>query len=119
MSALEVIKRHGALFILTLIVGALIVILGLNFVGSDKVERQLDHLYGVEDRQFQHEMSLFFGTPIVDGNQVDYLHNGDEIFPAMLEAVRGAKRFIAFETYIYWSEPVSYTHLTLPTICSV
>jgi len=106
MSALEVIKRHGALFILTLIVGALIVILGLNFVGSDKVERQLDHLYGVEDRQFQHEMSLFFGTPIVDGNQVDYLHNGDEIFPAMLEAVRGAKRFIAFETYIYWSEQI-------------
>lgn len=106
MSTLEVIKRNGGLFVLTLIVGGLLVILGLNFVVSDKVERTLDHLYGVEDPQFRHEMSLLFGTPIVDGNRVDYLHNGDEIFPAMLEAVRGAKHFIAFETYIYWSEQI-------------
>jgi len=106
MSALEVIKRNAGLFILTLIVGGFIVILGLNFVVSDKVERTPDHLYGVEDPQFQHEMSLFFGTPIVDGNQVDYLHNGDEIFPAMLGAVREAEHFIAFETYIYWSEQI-------------
>ena len=31
------------------------------------------------------------------------LLNGDEIFPAMLEAIRGRKRTITFETYIYWS----------------
>jgi cardiolipin synthase len=31
------------------------------------------------------------------------LLNGDEIFPAMLDAIRGAKRTITFETYIYWS----------------
>ena len=29
------------------------------------------------------------------------LTNGDQIFPAMLEAIRGAKRRISFETYIY------------------
>jgi cardiolipin synthase len=31
------------------------------------------------------------------------LQNGDEIFPAMLQAIRSARRTIAFETYIYWS----------------
>ncbi len=106
MSAVDVVKRNAGLFVLTLIVGGLIVILGLNFVVPDKVERTLEHTYDVADPQFQHEMSLLFGTPIVDGNQVDYLHNGDEIFPAMLEAVRGAKHFVAFETYIYWSETI-------------
>ncbi|MDP1567652.1 MAG: phospholipase D-like domain-containing protein, partial [Polaromonas sp.] len=28
---------------------------------------------------------------------------GDQIFPSMLEAIRGARRSITFETYIYWS----------------
>ena len=31
------------------------------------------------------------------------LNDGDEIFPAMLEAIRGAKKTITFESYIYWS----------------
>ena len=31
------------------------------------------------------------------------LLNGDEIFPAMLQAIRGAKKTITFETFIYWS----------------
>lgn len=107
MRAFDVIKRHGVLFLLTLLIGGLAVILGLNFVVSEKqVERTLVHTYATDDSQFQREMSLLFGTPIVDGNQVDYLHNGDEIFPAMLEAIRGAEHFIAFETYIYWSEEI-------------
>ena len=32
--------------------------------------------------------------------------NGDEIFPAMLEGIRSAKKTITFETYIYWSGKV-------------
>jgi cardiolipin synthase len=28
--------------------------------------------------------------------------NGDQIFPAMLEAIRAAKKTITFETYVYW-----------------
>jgi cardiolipin synthase len=39
----------------------------------------------------------------VDGNRAETLLNGDEIFPAMLKAIREAKRTITFETYIYWS----------------
>lgn len=107
MRAIEVIKRHGVLFLLTLLLGGFAVVLGLNFVVSEKqVERTLDHIHGTEDPQFQREMSLLFRTPIIDGNQVDYLHNGDQIFPAMLEAIREAEHFIALETYIYWSEQI-------------
>jgi cardiolipin synthase len=39
-------------------------------------------------------------TP-VDGNRAQILQNGDEIFPAMLAAIREAKRTITFATFIY------------------
>ena len=48
-------------------------------------------------------MGSLLGPGIVPGNKVRALCNGDEIFPAMLEAIRGAKRTICFETFIYWS----------------
>jgi cardiolipin synthase A/B len=48
-------------------------------------------------------MSVMLGPSITEGNRVAALHNGDEIFPAMLEAIRGASVSITFETYIYWS----------------
>ncbi len=41
------------------------------------------------------------------GNPVRLLRNGDEIFPAMLEAVRGAQHSICFETYVYWQGAIS------------
>jgi len=34
---------------------------------------------------------------------VTALHNGNEIFPAMLQAIRSAQTSITFETHIYWS----------------
>jgi len=51
-------------------------------------------------------MAVLLGPAILPGNRIEALQNGDEIFPAMLEAIRGAKRSIAFETYIYWSGAV-------------
>ena len=43
------------------------------------------------------------GPQIVEGNKVETLLNGDQIFPSMLAAIRAAKSTITFETYIYWS----------------
>jgi len=43
------------------------------------------------------------GPALIPGNRTEVLLNGHEIFPAMLEAIRAAKRTITFETYIYWS----------------
>jgi cardiolipin synthase len=42
----------------------------------------------------------------LSGNRVKALQNGDQIFPAMLDALRGARETITFETYIYWSRNV-------------
>jgi cardiolipin synthase len=81
-----------------------VVVLAMNFhVPEKKLKHSMEHLYGITDPQFKREMSVLLGPAIVGGNRITDLQNGDEIFPAMLAAVRQAQRTITFETYIYWS----------------
>lgn len=44
----------------------------------------------------------YVDSPIRHNNSVTILTNGDEIFPAMLEAIAEAKESILFLTYVYW-----------------
>jgi cardiolipin synthase len=79
----------------------------LNFMPAEKkIDTQLTREYETNDPQFRRSLSVLLGPPIIDGNKVDVLLNGDQIFPAMLDAIRGAKKTINFETYIYWSETI-------------
>ncbi|HVE66541.1 MAG TPA: cardiolipin synthase [Thermoanaerobaculia bacterium] len=92
-----------------LAIGATLVVvfLFLNLSPSEKkIKRHIEPLYAVSDPQFLRSMGSLLGPAIVDGNRVTTLLNGDRIFPAMLEAIRGATKTIAFETYIYWSGDV-------------
>ncbi len=84
----------------TLVVVFLLVNLG---IGEKKVGYCIESFYPVEDPQFVHVMGVLLGPPVVRGNRYRVLLNGDEIFPAMLDAIRGARRSVCFETYIYWS----------------
>jgi cardiolipin synthase len=49
---------------------------------------------------------VLLGPPLTDGNTAAHFENGEQIFPAMLAAIRSAQRTITFETYIYWSGEV-------------
>jgi len=93
--------------LLVFFVAAVTAILGLvayNFIGSEKrIETRLDRLYSLDSPQFAHELGVLLGPPVVEGNRFRVLRNGDEIFPAMLDAIRGARETIDFESYIYWS----------------
>jgi cardiolipin synthase len=42
------------------------------------------------------------GVPATEGNRLEVLRNGDEIFPSMLEAIEGARQTIDFLTFVYW-----------------
>jgi cardiolipin synthase len=69
-------------------------------------ERKLDYRLqelALSDPTFERCMAHLLGPPLVDGNRITSLLNGDEIFPAMLAAIRAAQVTITFETYIYWS----------------
>ncbi len=100
-------KRMISIIVITAIVTLLAVVLAMNFVTPGKqLERKIEHRYKIADPQFRREMNVMLGPAILAGNHVVDLENGDEIFPAMLEAIRSAKKTITFETYIYWSGDV-------------
>jgi cardiolipin synthase A/B len=93
--------------LLTALAAVLVGLALLNFsVPERKIETQIAHLYAVDDPQFRRAMGLLMGPSIIEGNQARELLNGDQIFPAMLEAIRSARHTVLFETYIYWSGPI-------------
>ena len=82
----------------------LVTILFLNLrAGEKQIRYELTHRFAVSDPQFIRSMNHLLGPGILAGNRIKALQNGDEIFPAMLEAIRGARETVTFETYIYWS----------------
>jgi cardiolipin synthase len=46
-------------------------------------------------------------APIVGGNSVEFLLNGEQIFPSMVEAINGAQRTITYAQYFYEEGPVA------------
>ncbi len=102
--------RLAVISSITFTLGALIAILILNVSEVEKPpEQQLVRLYSTQDPQFKRVMTSLLGPGIVDGNKIDELINGEQIFPAMLDAIRGAKSTVNFETYIYWSGAIGQT----------
>jgi cardiolipin synthase len=83
---------------------AMLVLLYANLTASSaRLEHSIPHRYAPTDSQFVRIMGSLLGPAMVQGNRVKTLLNGDEVFPAMLSAIRSARRSITFETYIYWS----------------
>ncbi len=74
--------------------------------GEKQIRYHLEHRFAVADPQFVRNMNHLLGPGILAGNRITPMQNGDEIFPAMLDAIRGAQETITFETYIYWSGEV-------------
>ena len=75
--------------------------------GENKVEFEIPTLYSTDSPQLVRVFGHLLGPAIEGGNRVQPLQNGDEIFPAMLAAIRGAKKTICFETYIYWQGQIA------------
>ena len=103
-------KAMGWVIAGSVICTAMLVIVVLNFVPPEKkLTRQLVHDHGIAHPQFKRELSSLLGPTILHGNRIENLHNGREIFPAMLSAIATATRSITFETYIYWSGDIGRT----------
>ena len=58
-------------------------------------------------REVRRRLESLLGVPATEGNRVRVLHNGDEIFPAMLAAIRGAERSVDLLTFVYWKGEVA------------
>ncbi len=103
-------SRKTKIILTTSVVTAFAVILAMNLTLGDKqVDRKIESIYAVADAQFARTMGVMLGPALVAGNRAQVLLNGEEIFPAMLSAIRQARKTITFETYIYWSGDIGKT----------
>ena len=67
-----------------------------------KITHEIEHLFSVADDQFLRSMSCLLPPAVLGGNRITALTNGDNVFPAMLEAIGTARHTVTFETFIYW-----------------
>ena len=63
-------------------------------------------LYSASSPEFRQSAGSLLGPNFVGGNNVTTLINGDQIFPAMLSAIRSAKRSVNLETYVFWDDEI-------------
>ncbi len=85
----------------------------MNFAaGGKRIERKLQHRWGVDDPQFARQVGILLGPPIIGGNRVTNLENGEQICPAMVAAIHAARHIITLETYICWSGEVGRSFAT-------
>ncbi len=55
-----------------------------------------------ERQRLRRRLERLIGIAATEGNELVPLRNGDEIFPAMLEAVRAAEHTVDMMTFVYW-----------------
>jgi cardiolipin synthase A/B len=60
----------------------------------------------VDDPAFIATVAAHTSAPVVDGNRVDILLDGEEIFAAMIAAIRSARRTITYSQFLYKDGPV-------------
>jgi cardiolipin synthase A/B len=56
----------------------------------------------VGSRSFLRTAEALTAAPTSEGNDVELLINGDQIFPAIVETIRAAERTVNLLTYVYW-----------------
>jgi cardiolipin synthase A/B len=69
--------------------------------------QEVTSLYSARTPEFRQAAGSLLGPNFVDGNSISTLVNGDEIFPAMLSAIRSARRSINLETYVFWDGEIA------------
>src|SRR6266550_1285258 len=52
-------------------------------------------------------LEAYASAPIVGGNRADVLLNGEQIFPAIVDAIRSAKKTVTYAQYFYEDGPVA------------
>ncbi len=103
MKAKNAVKRTGKI-LLVVVATLFVVLLALNLtLGEQQIEAPIKHAYPVRDAQFVSTMGKLLGPGFADGSQAQTLLNGEEIFPAMLQAIRSAEHTVTLEMYIFYT----------------
>ena len=91
---------------LVLALGAIVSLPCILLIRRHTLEYHLEHTFAVGDPEFLGS-ALAMSDPVpIEGNAIEVLQNGDEYFPAMLDAIRAAKKTVNFEAYIVYSDEI-------------
>ena len=90
------VRRAAVILLVAAAVAALLLLLA-----QDQVTLKTRSAVGAAEPRHANYIAGLVGAQLTRGNRYTVLTNGDRIFPAMLKAIREARRRISFETYIY------------------
>jgi cardiolipin synthase A/B len=86
---------------LTIIGGAFVTWLVVAMLFTPHIPYHIEGDIDARSDHFVHVLESTCQTHLQDGNQVEILTNGEHFYPAMLEAIRGARETINMECYIF------------------
>jgi cardiolipin synthase A/B len=90
--------RH--FFMVVLLVAVVAAVVGLA-LAQDQETLRLRSAIAADDPNAPAYLAALIGGELTHGNTYEVLTNGDQVFPAMLDAINQAERRISFETYVY------------------
>jgi cardiolipin synthase len=86
----------------------IIAVFCIFFIRRHIIDYHLEHTFGVNQPEFFGSALALYDPVPLTGNKLDLLQDGDAYFPAMLAAIRGAKKTINFEAYILYSDKTGW-----------
>lgn len=96
----------GEWIAVTLAFLALVLVFCLFAIRRQSIPYRLAHSFNVAAPEFIGSALALSDPVLISGNKIELLQNGDAYFPAMLEAIRGARQSINFEAYIFYSDAI-------------
>jgi cardiolipin synthase A/B len=96
----------GEWIALTLFFLTIVLLFCLFFIRRHTLDYHFEHTFTISDPEFVGSALALADPGLLSGNKIERFQNGAEYFPAMLEAIRAARKTINFETFILYSDPI-------------
>jgi cardiolipin synthase len=94
--------RHPRIvLLLKIVLVALVVTATVLAIAQDQETVELRSAIPADDPAAAAYLAALVAANLVKDNTYDVLVNGDQVFPAMLQAVAAARERVSFETYVY------------------
>jgi len=91
-----------AITLTTIFVTSFVILIAANLATTEKrLLYRPRRLYTSGDADFRRALGILLGPPLLPGNRITSLVNGEQIYAAMLNAIRTAHTNITFETFVF------------------
>jgi len=91
---------------LAVIAGAISFVLYHTSADSHPAIYALEPNLDTDSAEFRHTIAGMTGMPLIEGNNVEIYNDGDEFYPAMLDAIESARASVTMEQFIFWDGQV-------------